>query len=53
MNYHILLLCLIPKCVEKKKAHSVDGPKSIRYTSTAAAAAAAAEVIPARSTPVL
>ena len=51
MNYHILLLCLIPKCVEKKKAHSVDGPKSIRYTTTAAAAAA--EVIPARSTPVL
>ena len=50
MNYHILLLCLIPKCVEKKKAHSVDGPKSIRYTTTAAAAA---EVIPARSTPVL
>ena len=49
MNYHILLLCLIPKCVEKKKAHSVDGPKSIRYTTTAAAA----EVIPARSTPVL
>ena len=48
MNYHILLLCLIPKCVEKKKAHSVDGPKSIRYTTTAAA-----EVIPARSTPVL